>query len=494
MPEHTPQSLPSSADLRQLRTRAKERLRLLHSNPATRDSKLADAQRDLAREYGFPSWPALVAAVEMPQLIQEFKSSVEAGDADRLERLLRTKLPARRLLDQPLFDFDTPALIVASQHPNAERLLPILVRYGADPNVRSTWWAGGFSALDSADERTSALLVELGAAYDVWSAAAQGRADILRMLLEKDPSLINAPGGDGGRPLHFACNSEVAELLLDRGADVEIRDVDHEGTPIQHHVNSPELLRLLLRAGAKPDIFTAVALDDVDLARQLLAASPETAHAHVGVPPFACEKSEGGHIYAYKLGPRKTPIQVAAERGSRSVLAELLRHADPSERLLAAAWAEDHDAVAAILKDHPQIGAELGENARAIADAAQAGRVGTVRLLIEAGVDPKTPGMDTGSALHTACWFGHLDVVRLLIGHVPLDLLDKSHGSPPLGWATHGAQWCRNPKGDYVGVVEALLAAGADPNAPANREGTTMLAQAGSREDIKETLLRHGAV
>ena len=57
--------------------------------------------------------------------------------------------------------------------------------------------------------------------------------DILRELLDKDPTSVNAPGGDGERPLHFAATAEIAELLIARGADLEQRDVDHEGTPIQ---------------------------------------------------------------------------------------------------------------------------------------------------------------------------------------------------------------------------------------------------------------------
>ncbi len=95
--------------------------------------------------------------------------------------------------------------------------------------------------------------------------------------------------------------------------------------------------------------------------------------------------------------------------------------------------------------------------------------------------------------MHTACWYGYVDVVKLLIGRVPLDVKDSVHGSPPLGWATHGSQWCRNPKGDYVAVVETLLKAGADPNEPANASGKSMLDQAGQREDIKEVLRRYGA-
>ncbi len=84
-------------------------------------------------------------------------------------------------------------------------------------------------------------------------------------------------------------------------------------------------------------------------------------------------------------------------------------------------------------------------------------------------------------------------MVKLLIDRVPLDLKDKVHGSSPLSSAAHGSHWCRNDAGDYVAVVETLLKAGANPNEPANFNGTTMLAQAGSREDVKEVLRKYGA-
>jgi ankyrin repeat protein len=101
--------------------------------------------------------------------------------------------------------------------------------------------------------------------------------------------------------------------------------------------------------------------------------------------------------------------------------------------------------------------------------------------------------MDSGTALHVASWFGYVEVVRLLASHMPLDIKDANHGSTPLSWAAHGAQWCRNQAGDYVVVVETLLKAGADPNLAANSGGTSMLSQAGTREDIKEVLRRYGA-
>ena len=491
--------IPERADMRQLRTQAKELLRSLHSGATPTDgrkfadARLADAQLLIARKYGFDSWPKLVEKIETPVLIEKLKKAIDAGDPDAVEKLLKTKPALRRHINEPMFAFDSQPILRASSHAEGGKLVPILVRYGADPNIRSKWWAGGISALDSAKGETVDLLVKLGAKFDVWSAAGHGRLDVLRQLLDKDPASVNAPGGDGERPLHFAATPEIAELLIVRGADLEERDLDHEGTPVEHHVNNPDILRVLLRHGAKPDIFTAVVLDDVELARQILQEDAAAATARVGYAPFITRKSDGGHIYCYRLGNHKTPPQIAAERGSRAVLEELLKNVSPSRRLVAAAWTGNAEAVAEILREHPNLGKEMGADARAITDAAQAGRTETVRLLLGAGLDPTTPGMDSGSALHLACWFGYVDVVKLLIDRVPLDLKDSVHGSPPLGWAAHGAQWCRNQAGDYVGVVEVLVKAGADPNVPANTNGVSMLAQAGQREDVKDVLRKFGA-
>lgn len=495
-----PEQIPKRADIRQLRIQAKELLRSLQSGETLVDgkqrpnAKLADAQFLIARKYNFDSWPALVEQIELPILIRDFKAHVEAGNAKSLERLLKSKPSLRRHINDLLFAFDSPAVVRAAHHQQAKELLPILVRYGADPNIRSTWWAGGFSALDQASAEAMETLLALGAKLDVHSAAKAGRIDDIRQILNADPKSVNAPGGDGQRPLHVAANSEIAELLLQMGADPEVRDIDHESTPIQYQINNREVVRTLLKHGAVPDIFTAVVLDDVGLMNQILTADSNALAAHVGAPPFATEKSNGGHIYTYLLGSAKTPFDVAAECRSMAVLSELQAHTSPARKLVAAAWLEDAQAVDKILKKHPKIGDEMGHHARSITDAARAGRTETVRLLLKAGVSPRTQGQESGSVLHVACWFGYVEVVKLLIPLVPLELNDSVYGSPPLGWACHGAQNCRNQEGDYEAVVTALLEAGADPNAPANSGGVRMLAQAGQREDIKKILRAPGAV
>ena len=190
--------IPERADIRQLRIQAKELLRSLSNG-----EKLADAQLAIARKFGFDSWPKLVEAIEKPVLLEKFKTAVYEGDLATLERLLKTKASLRRHINDTMFDFDSPAVVYASHHPHAENLLTLLVKHGADPNVRSKWWAGGFGALDHASENATKVLVDLGAKFDVWSASAKGRIDVLRQLLDADPSSVNAPGGD------LICNDEI---------------------------------------------------------------------------------------------------------------------------------------------------------------------------------------------------------------------------------------------------------------------------------------------
>src|SRR3954469_10489266 len=88
-------------DLDQARRRAKELLRAARAGDpdalaqlrADRAPRLADAQRAVAGELGFASWPALVAHVEAAQGNREERrrrlvQAALGGRRDRVERLL----------------------------------------------------------------------------------------------------------------------------------------------------------------------------------------------------------------------------------------------------------------------------------------------------------------------------------------------------------------------------------------------------------------------
>ena len=76
--------------------------------------------------------------------------------------------------------------------------------------------------------------------------------------------MVNARGGDGQTPLHFASTVDIAAYLLDQGADIDARDVDHESTPAQYMIDDrQEIARYLIQRGCKTDILMAAALGDI---------------------------------------------------------------------------------------------------------------------------------------------------------------------------------------------------------------------------------------
>jgi hypothetical protein len=63
---------------------------------------------------------------------------------------------------------------------------------------------------------------------DIHAAARLGMLDRVRELIAADRESVHARGGDGQTPLHFASTVDIAAYLLDQGAEIDARDVDHE--------------------------------------------------------------------------------------------------------------------------------------------------------------------------------------------------------------------------------------------------------------------------
>jgi ankyrin repeat protein len=449
---------------------ALERYRVTLSRPAPAEPKLADAQHALALEYGFTSWPKLKAHVESigpaADPVAVLVAAIKANDTNAARRALQDHPELKARLDDPLpgFAFGATPLLAALPSGNRE-MIDLLLGAGADINQRSHWWAGSFGVLDD-DHGLAPYLIERGARVDVHAAARLGMLDRLAELIAADPGLVHARGGDGQTPLHVAPTIEIAAFLLDRGADIDARDVDHESTPAQYMVRSrQEVARYLVRRGGKTDLLLAAALGDVDLVRRHLDENPECVRMSVSEQWFPKrDPRSGGCIYIWTLGGHKTAHVVAREFGHEEVL-RLLVERSPEELLLGLACElGDETQFRTLLAKRPDLSRTLtGDDKRKLVSAAESRNTNAVRLMLAAGWPLDARGQSGGTALHWASWHGNLEMVReILRYHPPVDVRGDDYDMPPLGWALHGSEnsWHRDT-GDYVGVVEALLQAGA---------------------------------
>lgn len=192
-------SLPDRPHLEQLRKQAKD-LRNERRGRGER-LRLGEAQRELAREYGFPTWAELKAHVESADRAAQLKLAIDTDDVEGVRRLLTT-------------------------HPELHRAR---MGYGGDGPLT---WAAECRGMGAPTERRLALaavLLELG------SDVHQGG----------DGPLMRASLGD---------RLPMVELLLRHGADVNARWHGHYPIVLGPcECLDPVTLRFLLEHGADPD-------------------------------------------------------------------------------------------------------------------------------------------------------------------------------------------------------------------------------------------------
>ena len=410
-----PLELPDAPNLGWLRKQAKRRLAKLRRT--TPDAKLADAQYDLAREYGFSSWRALKAHVDALTVKGQLFDAARKGDADTVAALL-DRHPAKLGAREEPYEW---TLLHAAAHHGQLAVVDLLLTRGLDVNARekgdntyAMHWAAAAGRLevvrrladaggdvvgrgddhelevigwatagdDEAHRAVVDFLVSRGARHHIFSAIAMGLTDEVRRIVAADPAALMKPmsrNEDYQRPLHFAVRRnrpEMVTLLLGLGADPLA--TDGSGYPAAAYATSPDVDRRimeLLRDRGRMDLFTALALGEWDAAATLLRDAPGViapGGASVGV------------------------LHLMAKRGNVQGVTWLLdRGADPNAR-----WPHwDSDVTPlhlAILRGHTDV----------------------VRVLLAAGADPTVRDSKHDSdAIGWAEFFGHREIVELLRAH-----------------------------------------------------------------------------
>lgn len=410
-------SLPDAPNLDWLRKQAKRRLGELRThNPAAR---LTDAQRALARQYGFASWRALKAHVDVLTIDGRLFDAARTGDVGRLASLLDEypeKLHARA---KP---YAFTLLHLAAPHVAA---LHLLLERGLDVNAREE------------GDHTSAMH---------WAAAA-GRLDAVRLLADAGGDVVGAGDDHALEVIGWAtCWDEcddgahraVAEFLVSRGA--------------RHH------------------IFSAIAMNLADEVRRIVAADPSALtkrqsrnENHRTPLHFAVVKNQqdmiallldlgadpltvdgwGLSVAAYPTTPdadRRVMERIAAMTSAELVSARRGRRAPrggPMDLVALLALGE-WDTAARLLADNPAL---LEPTSGVLHLMAKRNDVAAVRWLLERAAQPNTRWAHWDAdvtPLHLAAAFGHAEVVRLLLdaGADP-SIHDSKHDSDPAGWADH---------------------------------------------------------
>lgn len=402
-------------------------------------------------------------------LVEHLRGAFHRRDAGTIRHLFEQHPELRQHIDEPVFGFDSPAIVAyADDLPMVELLLEL----GADPNRRSSWWAGGFHPLHSATGAAAERLLAAGAVPDACAAAHLDRVDLLARMIRETPARVHERGGDGQTPLHFAQSREVVDLLLDAGADIDARDVDHRATPAQWMLDRRrgagryDLAQYLVHRGATADIFLAAALGLTSRVRAMLEADASLLDLRTGRGDYGERPPSSYHIYFWTIGDSRSPLEVASQFEQRDTVDAMLAFATPAQRLMSACRLGDADGARAIVRDHPGIVASMpSEHHRAISDAAWNGDARSVRLMLELGFDPRSPGHDSGTALHCAAWEGSMETVDALLRHADaralLSIRDARYGATPLGWCCHGSVH-GNTRRDHAGVAQRLLDAGAE--------------------------------
>ncbi len=279
-------------------------------------------------------------------------------------------------------------------------------------------------------------------------------------------------------PLHFASSIEIAEYLLDHGADINARDVDHESTAAQYMARErQEVARYLVKRGCRTDILMAAALGDMELVRKHLKTDPDCIHTSVSDDYFPRQNPHsGGTIYNWVLGSNKTAHLIAREFGHEDAFRFLMEQSSDELKLSVACGLGDERLVKELLLHHPNLGRTLSEDeCRKLAHAARDNKIETVRLMLEAGWPVDVRGQHQATPLHWAAFHGNALMAEIILRYHPLlEAKDADFAGTPIGWAIHGSEhgWhCKT--GDYPRTVEALLKAGA--KRPEESKGTEAL-------------------
>jgi ankyrin repeat protein len=467
--------LPAQPNLEHLKNEAKQRLKALRAQDPR--AQLTGAQLAVARDYGFASWRALKAHVD--EIIRKrVFAGARAGDVETVRRAFEDGF-------DPSFTDDDGRTIHQIGKAGGNEAIELLARDFQARRDRPAAVEQAVNAiLDAAEKGRSDELGRLLDAHsdlidarggNFWGrtalhmAAWRNRAGCVRLLLDRGADLRIRDYGDNAYALHFAADAadlDVVTLLVEAGSDV-VGEGDDHGLGVLGwatcfaHVRE-DVAAYLLTRGARLNLWSAIALDREDDVRGFIARDPSLVRAcmsrneHHRTPLHHAVAKNRPRMARLLLDLGADPNASDAS-GATALATAAQEHADPAivTMLLAAGarldfmsalYLERYEAAEAMLKDDPSRIGPKGRDTIALHLSVSKKNAGAVRWLIAHGVDlnAKRNLWDCNhTALHMTAESGAIDMARMLLdaGADPNIHDDKYHATV-LGWA----EFCEQPQ------------------------------------------------
>jgi RNA polymerase sigma factor (sigma-70 family) len=331
----------------------------LDSSVSAVKSRLRDARARLRREM-----------LEMIEETVKAEPLPEGFSQEIVTRLLRASYDGKIEIVRQMLDEDARlATIRGDYSPGATNVSPLLMAAEcnwvdiidllrqreafqnlSEKDVSTIMHAAAFHKNRSLVEE----MVKLGSHVDLFVASKLGDADLVRDFLQRDPQLVHARDESGGTALHTVGTVEVAEILLDAGAELEAIGV-YGDTPAEHlsYPRGRAIVDLFVSRGAHVSFHLACSRNDVVRVNAYLDANPDGINARQGhkrpegdtlpiniaavyqaidVVRLLLDRGADVNTQDEKRGGA-TPLHFAALHGNLAIVQLLLsRHADATIR------------------------------------------------------------------------------------------------------------------------------------------------------------------